>query len=175
MNGKRQQFHANAPLFYNPYLGTNPNFLSSLAQCTPGRDPQLAGCKNFVPNSEIRNMSADVFHGQGGPGVRYIPMANSGANGAVSEGLNFVYNGDNYVSLNGQQFDIFGTIAPLKSGYDKPVCGRLGNITYANPTVAQTSGQIEWSNGACKGPPSVDKNLVYVGMDGGWQQKLGNK
>jgi hypothetical protein len=59
---------------FDPYNSINPSYLSSSSQCYDGNNN--ASCINFTPNDIINKYSSNVFHGQKGPGVRYIPLAN---------------------------------------------------------------------------------------------------
>jgi len=61
-------------IVYNPYAAINPRYLSEVALCW--KENQLAGCTNFTPNTRINSYPSGVFHGQSGPGVRQIPLAN---------------------------------------------------------------------------------------------------
>jgi acid stress-induced BolA-like protein IbaG/YrbA len=64
---------------FDPYNSLNPSYLSTSAQCYDGNNN--ASCINFTPNDIINKYSSNVFHGQKGPGVRYIPLANNQPSG----------------------------------------------------------------------------------------------
>ena len=57
---------------FNPYNSINPSYLSTTAQCYDGNN--IAACTHFTPN-DINKYSSNVFHGQKGNGVKYIPLA----------------------------------------------------------------------------------------------------
>lgn len=72
-------------IVYNPYAAFNPRHLSSLALCWKGNS--LAGCANFTPNTNIKTMSSNVYHGHSGSGVRFIPAANENAAAGETESV----------------------------------------------------------------------------------------
>ena len=134
------KFHANPELFADPYHYTDKSHLSSLASCP---NPPLQGCNSPASTcKKLIDYSANVFHGTGGKGVRFIQLAKS-------SNEHFQNGNGGYVTVGDDEFDTMGIIAPSKAGWDFPVIsplgsGFLGTRRYANPTLAQAGGQIQW-------------------------------
>ncbi len=147
MSNKQTQFHANPTIFQNPYYNVPCDYLSSLATC-PNQagagcpNQSLAGCTGFTTPGQIQKMSADVWRGAGAPLARSIPLASK----------EHFHNGNGgYVTIGDQTFDTTGIIAPNKHGWSHPVVSPpgtewLGTRHYANPTLAQMNGQIQWTS-----------------------------
>ena len=57
---------------FNPYNSINSSYLSTSAQCYDGNNN--ASCTHFTSN-DINKYSSNVFHGQKGNCVKYIPLA----------------------------------------------------------------------------------------------------
>lgn len=136
-----KQFHANPDLFADPYLNVNKQFLSSLATCP---NQHLAGCAGSASTPhQVTKTSSDVFHTQ--PPAQSIPLAKQ----PVQE--NFQNGNGEYLKIGDQEFDTNGIIAPSKLGWNHPVVSPpgtewLGTRYYANPTLAQMNGQIQWAS-----------------------------
>lgn len=62
-------------IVYNPWASIDPRYSSSVSFCWAGN--QLSGCDNFTPNTKLDSYPAGVFHGNHGPGVRFIPTVSS--------------------------------------------------------------------------------------------------
>ena len=137
---QNHQFHANPDIFFDPYLNTPKKYLSSLATCP---NTPLVGCKPLRNPQQVINHSADVFHGVSAPTARFIPLASTSSN--INE--NFQNGKGGYVTVGGETFDTTGIIAPRS--WHEPVVSPpgtewLGTRHYANPTLAQMGGQIQW-------------------------------
>jgi hypothetical protein len=135
---KNNQFHANPEIFFDPYLNTPKKYLSSLATCP---NKPLSGCNPIQNPQQVINYSADAFHGAAGS--RSIQLAPS----PIVMNENFQNGKGGYVTVGDQQFDTTGIIAPRS--WHEPVVSPigtdwLGTRHYANPTLAQMGGQIQW-------------------------------
>jgi hypothetical protein len=51
---------------FNPHRGINLQNLSDASVCYPGN--QISTCVNFTPNTNIKTMSSNVYHGEVGGG-----------------------------------------------------------------------------------------------------------
>ena len=51
---------------FNPYRGINQCNLSDASVCYPGNP--ISTCVNFTPNTNIKTMSSNVYHGEVGRG-----------------------------------------------------------------------------------------------------------
>jgi hypothetical protein len=51
---------------FSPYRGINLQHLSDASVCYPGNP--VSSCVNFTPNTNIKTMSSNVYHGEVGRG-----------------------------------------------------------------------------------------------------------